>query len=118
MQLAGWDGPTSIARINRYSKNRCWIRLYINIDIDSGDFHGGVTGTSEDFEVARDSGKWRRFNTAPACSPDGEITLVLIDCATLDLVINRVGSGAPIEDRIETIEDLAEYLEKCVSDKF
>jgi hypothetical protein len=114
MQLAGWDGPNTIEEgVHRYSKTLGWIRLYI--DIDGQEFHGGMTGARENFEVALEEGEWKRFDTVLACSPDGEVILRLIDCSTWELVIDRVGAGVPIKDCMDTIEDLAEYLENSVS---
>jgi hypothetical protein len=113
IQLAGWDGPVCIGeRVNRYSKIIEWERLYI--DINGSEFKGGLRGTSENFEVAIEEGEWKCFDTNLACTPSGDIVLKLIDCTTLDLVFERVGNGTKILEDIETIEDLAEYLEKSV----
>jgi hypothetical protein len=40
---------------------------------------------------------------------------VLRDYATWDVVYERVSQGTPIEEEIETIEDLAFYLERCLA---
>ena len=113
MQLAGWDGPAPIeGGVHRYSKTLGWIRMYI--EIDGQEFHGGVTGASENFEIALEEGEWKCFDTKLACTPSGDIVLKLINCTTLDLVFERVGKGTKIQEAIETIDDLAAYLEKSV----
>ncbi len=109
---AGWDGPSYVGYGRyRYSKTFSWIRLYI--DIGDDELYGGVTGTSEDFELALVDGRWMRFDTEPA-QTDGEPHITLIEYTTLDLVIERVGDGTPIEENIATIDDLAMYLERCI----
>ncbi len=109
---AGWDGPSYVGNGKyRYSKTFSWIRLYI--DICDHEFYGGVSGASENFELALVDGKWVRFNTELA-QTDGEPHLTLIEYTTIDLVIERTGDGTPIEDKIETIDDIAMYLERCI----
>lgn len=113
MPLAEWDGPVCIAEgIDRYSKTISWIRLYI--DIEGPDFSGGTAGAREDFEVALVEGRWRRFETAIARTPRGELVIRLRGGATLEMVYERLGEGEIIEERIECIEDLANYLERCL----
>lgn len=115
MLKAGWDGPVYAGDGKyRYSKAFSWIRLYIDIRDDG--FCGGVTGTGEDFEVAFVDGKWKRFDSSPA-QTDGEPHIMLIEYTTLDLVIERIGDGMPINEVIDTIDDMAMYLERCFDDK-
>ncbi|MGA9099358.1 MAG: hypothetical protein WB392_10555 [Methanotrichaceae archaeon] len=112
LATAGWDGPEYVGDGKyRYSKCSGWIRLYI--DIGDAGFYGGVTGTDSDFEVVFADGKWKRFCTEPA-QVNGEPMLMLIEYSTLDLILTRVGSGMPIDAQIDTIDELATYLERCV----
>ena len=112
LATAGWDGPAYVGDGKyRYSKCSGWIRLYI--DIEEAGFYGGVTGTDNDFEVALADDKWKRFCTEPA-QVGGEPMLKLIEYSTLDLILARVGNGMPIDARIDTVDDMAIYLEKCV----
>jgi len=112
LATAGWDGPAYVGDGKyRYSKCSGWIRLYI--DIGDAGFYGGVTGTGSDFEVVLVNGEWKRFCTEPE-QVDGEPTLRLIEYSTLDLILARVGSGMPIGARIDTIDDMATYLERCI----
>ncbi len=109
---AGWAGPSYAGNGRyRYSKTFSWIRLYI--DIDDNEFWGGVIGTDKDFEVALLDGRWKRFDTGPA-ETNGEPHIQLIEYSILDLVIERIDEGVPIYEDIETIDDLAKYLERCL----
>jgi hypothetical protein len=112
LSKAGWDGPVYAGEGKyRYSKTFSWIRLYI--DIEDVGFYGGVTVTGKDFEVALIDGKWRRFDTEPA-QVDGEPVIRLIEYSTWDLVLERVGDGLSIDHNINTIDDMAMYLERCI----
>lgn len=111
-QLAGWDGPICMREgLYRYSKAISWIRLYI--EVDDSELRGGMTGSGEDFEIAMEDGLWRRYQTAPAYSPDGNLVLILRDYTTLETVVQRIGDGEIIAEEISSIEDLATYLNKC-----
>jgi hypothetical protein len=110
--LAGWDGPECIADgLFRYSKYISWIRLYI--DLEDGELYGGTCGAESDFELARDEGQWMRYATVLASTPAGEPVLRLYGYSTWDVVFERVSEGVPLEVKLETIEDLAAYLERC-----
>ncbi len=110
--LAGWEGPNCIADgIFRYSKCISWIRL--NIDVDETGFYGGTCGACTNFEVERENGQWKRFETDLACTPKGEPVLRLREYTTWDVVHERISDGLPLDENIETIEDLAAYLEGC-----
>lgn len=112
LATAGWDGPSYVGDGKyRYSKCLGWIRLYI--DIDDAGFYGGVTGTGCDFQVIIVQGRWKRFCAEPA-QVDGEPMLRLIEYSTLDLILERTGVGEPIDARMDTIDDMAAYLEGCI----
>ncbi len=112
MATAGWDGPAYVGDGKyRYSKCFGWIKLYI--DIEDAGFYGGVTGTGTDFELAFAEGRWKRFCTEPA-QVDGEPMLRLIEYSTIDLILERIGNGEPIDARIDSIDDMAVYLERCI----
>lgn len=114
MPLAEWNGPVCITEeLDRYSKTISWIRLYI--DVEGPEFFGGTAGAREDFEVALVEGRWTRFETALATTPKGELVIRLREGTTFEMVYERVGAGELIEERIDCIEDLANYLERCVS---
>ena len=110
--LAGWEGPVTLAEgVCRYSKNVTWIRLYI--DVVGHNYYGGTVGASANFEVDREGDQWKRFETDLARTPKGELVLRLRGYTTWDVVYERISEGSPIDDRIECIEDLAAYLERC-----
>ncbi|MFZ3147714.1 MAG: hypothetical protein WA137_01590 [Methanothrix sp.] len=110
--LAGWDGPDCITEgIFRYSKYISWIRLYI--DVEDGVFYGGTCGAGINFEVEREGDRWMRFETDLATTPAGEPVLGLRNYSTLEVVYERISKGAPIDEKIESIEDLAAFLERC-----
>lgn len=110
--LPGWDGPVCLCEgVHRYSKTVSWIRLFI--DVAGPDLHGCTCGAAENFEIALEDGRWMRFTTDLARTLQGEPVLRLRDYATWDVVYERVSQGTPIEVEIETIEDLALYLERC-----
>jgi len=110
--LAGWEGPVTLTEgVYRYSKNVTWIRLYI--DVEGPNYYGGTVGASANIEVDRDGEKWMRFETDLARTPKGELVLRLREYTTWDVVYERISEGSPIDDRIECIEDLAAYLERC-----
>ncbi len=113
INLDGWDGPVSIGEdAYRYSKTLSWIRLYI--EIYGSDFIGGLTGGHESFEVALEDGEWMRFPTDLAYTPEGHLCMLLRNFSTLEVVIERIGSGVPLEEEICCIEELAAYLERCI----
>ena len=110
--LAGWEGPNCIADgLFRYSKCISWIRLHI--DVEEAGFYGGTCGASTNFEVDLENGRWMRFETDLATTPAGELVMRLRGYSTWDVVYERISEGTPIEEKIETIEDLAAYLERC-----
>lgn len=113
ISLDGWDGPVSIAEgACRYSKAVSWKRLYI--EIYGNDFLGGLIGGSEGFEVAIENGIWKRFPTDLAHTPEGHLCMLLRNFSTLEVVIERVGGGVSLEEKISCIEDMAAYLERCI----
>jgi len=110
--LAGWDGPNCIANgLFRYSKCISWIRLFIDVEEDG--FYGGTYAACTNFEVEQEGGRWKRFETAIATTPKGELVLRLRAYTTWDVVYERISEGLPIDEKIECIEDLAAYLERC-----
>ncbi len=110
--LAGWDGPECIEEgIYRYSKYISWIRLYI--DVEGGEFYGGTCGAASNLEVVREDGRWMRFKTDPAATPAGEPVLRLRAYSTWDVVFERISEGVPLDEKIDGLEDLAAYLERC-----
>ena len=116
IKLDGWDGPVSLAEgVCRYSKTASWMRLYI--EIYGHDFLGGLTGGSESFEVALEGGIWKRFPTDLAKTPEGHVRMRLREFCILDVVLERVGEGVPLEGEISCIEDLVAYLERCIEQK-
>ena len=78
---------------------------------------GGLTGGSESFEVALEEGIWKRFPTDLAKTPDGHVRMRLREFCALDVVLERVGEGVPLDEEIRCIEDLAAYLERCIEHK-
>jgi len=116
INLDGWDGPVSLAEgAYRYSKTASWVRLYI--EIYGHGFLGGLTGGSESFEVALEDGIWKRFPTDLAQTLDGHLRMKLRNYITLDVVLERLGDGIPLEEEIRSIEDLAAYLDRCIEQK-
>ena len=112
MPLAGWEGPDCIAEgMYRYSKYISWIRLYI--DVVDGVFYGGTCGACSNFEMERDGGGWMRFETDLATTPAGEPVLRLREYSAWEVVYERISEGTPIDEKMESIEDLAAFLEKC-----
>ena len=113
--LTGWDGPVFLTEgIYRYSKTISWIRLYIDV-VDS-EFFGGTCGASVNYEVDKEDGQWKRFETDLAKTQKGELVLRLREWATWDVVYERIGKSTVIDTEIKTIEDLAVYLEKCIEE--
>lgn len=107
--LDGWDGPVSLnEEAYRYSKTVFWMRLYI--EVRGSSFLGGLTGVSGSFEVALEDGFWKRFPTDLAYTPEGDLRMRLRDFSILEVVLERVGDGVPLEAEISCIEDLAAYL--------
>jgi hypothetical protein len=112
--LAGWEGPDCITKgVYRYSKCISWIRPYI--DLVDGAFYGGTCGACANFEVEREGGRWMRFETDLAATPAGEPVMRLRDYSTWEVVYERTSEGTPIDESIESIEDLVAYLERCVA---
>lgn len=110
--LAGWKGPDCIAEgVYRYSKCISWIRLYI--DVVDGVFYGGTCAACANFEVEREGGRWMRFETDLATTPAGELVMRLRGYCTWDVVHERISEGTPIDEKMESIEDLAAFLERC-----
>lgn len=114
LHIAGWYGPDCITDgVYRYSKCISWIRLYI--DVVDGVFYGGTCGACSNFEVAQEGGQWMRFETDLATTPAGEPVLRLRGYSTWEVVYERISEGAPINERIESIEDLAAFLENQIN---
>jgi hypothetical protein len=112
--LAGWEGPDCIAEgIFRYSKCISWIRLYI--DVVDGVFYGGTCGAPVNFEVERESDRWMRFETDLATTSAGELVLRLRGYSTWDVVYERISDGTPIDEKLESVEDLAAFLETMLA---
>jgi hypothetical protein len=110
--IAGWEGPDCIDDgVFRYSKCISWIRLHI--DVEEGEFCGGTCGACSNFEVVRESGQWMLFKTDLATTPIGELVLRLRGYSTWDVVYERISEGTPIDEKMESIEDLAAFLERC-----
>ena len=110
--LSGWDGPVCICEgVHRYSKTISWIRLFI--DVTGQEFYGGTCSAADNFEIAFEDGRWMRFPTDLAWTPQGEPVLRLRGYATLDAVYERIGKGMPLDEKIESLQDLAQYLERC-----
>jgi predicted RNA-binding Zn-ribbon protein involved in translation (DUF1610 family) len=110
--ISSWDGPECIEEgVYRYQKCISWIRLFI--DVEEAGFYGGTSAASTNFEVEREGGQWKRFETDIATTPKGEPVLRLRAYTTWDVVYERISDGLPIEEKIETVEDLAAYLERC-----
>ena len=110
--LDGWDGPDYLADgVYRYSKYISWIRLYI--DVEGGEFFGGTCGAASNLEVVREDGRWMRFETDPAATPAGEPVLRLRGYSTWDVVFERISEGVSLDEKIDSLEDLAVYLERC-----
>ena len=78
-----------------------------------GVFYGGTCGAPANFEVERESDRWMRFETALATTPAGELVLRLRGYSTWDVVYERVSDGTPIDEKLESVEDLAAFLERC-----
>lgn len=111
--IIGWDGPDCVSDgLFRYSRYLSWIRLYIEIEGD--EFRGGICGTSKDIEIVREEGKWMCYATSPAWTAAGEPVLILRGYTTWEVVYERVSEGVPLDEDIETVEDLAFSLERCV----
>ena len=121
-EIPGWEGPVSLSEgAYRYSKYIRWIRLFINAqsdeEVDGGRiaFSGGAVGDCPNFEVRRENGQWMRYEVEMAWTPKGEPVLRLRNCSCWDLVYDRISDGTQIDEKIETICDLVEYLERCLS---
>jgi hypothetical protein len=113
MPLNGWDGPDCISeRIFRYSKCISWIRLYIHAE--GSEFYGGISGSGRDFELAREQGRWMRYPSQPAWTKAGEPVLRLRGCFTWDAVYERAAEGAEVLESLESIEEMALFLERSV----
>jgi len=78
-----------------------------------GVFYGGTCGASTNFEVERESDRWMRFETDLASTPAGELVLRLRGYSTWEVVYERISKGTPIVEKMECIEDLAAFLERC-----
>lgn len=114
MPLSGWDGPECItAGVYRYSKFLSWIRLYIDVVDDV--LCGGCCAASRNFEVEREGDRWMLFETILATTPAGEPVMRLRDYSTWEVVYERVGKGLPLDERMESIEDLAAFLERSLA---
>jgi len=118
-EIPGWDGPVRLAEgAYRYSKYKSWIRLFIDVQTNENDgggieLSGGATGACQNFEIRREEGQWVLYEMEVAWTAKGEPVLRLRDYSCLDLVYNRVSDGKPVDEQIESIDDLAEYLERC-----
>ena len=118
-EIPGWEGPVCLSDgACRYSKYKSWIRLFINVQIDENDgggieFSGGAVGACQNFEIIKENGQWVRCEIEMAWTAKGEPVLRLRNYSCWDLVYNRVSDGKPVDEQIESIDDLAEYLERC-----
>lgn len=119
-EIAGWEGPVCLVEgAYRYTNYISWIRLFINMQADGkdgcrvNDFSGGATGSCQNFEVRREMGQWMRYEIDMAWTPKGEPVLRLRGYSSWDLVYNCISDGTPIDEKIQNIDDLAEYLERC-----
>ncbi len=56
-----------------------------------------------------------RYEIEMAWTPKGEPVLRLRNYSCWDLVYDRISDGTQIDEKIETICDLVEYLERCLS---
>jgi hypothetical protein len=83
------------------------------IDIVDGEFSGGTCGAGTNFEVSQENDQWKRFETDLATTPAGELVMRLRRYCTWEVVYERISEGKPIEEKIETLEDLAAYLDRC-----
>ena len=54
-----------------------------------------------------------RFLTDLATTPAGEPVMRLREYSTWEVVYERISEGQPIDEKIESIEDLAAFLERC-----
>ncbi len=54
-----------------------------------------------------------RFLTDLATTPAGEPVMRLREYSTWEVVYERISEGQPIDEKIECIEDLATFLERC-----
>jgi len=137
-EIPGWEGPVYLAEgAYRYSKYISWIRLFIDVQIDvqideqideridvqidekkEGReivFSGGATGACQNFELRQEGGQWMRYEMEIAWTAKGEPVLRLMrDYSAWDLVYNCVSNGRPVDERIDSIEELAEFLERCL----
>ena len=121
-EIPGWEGPICLAEgAYRYSKYISWIRLFIDVQIDEKKegrgmvFSGGATGACQNFELRQEGGQWMRYEMEIAWTAKGEPVLRLMrDYSSWDLVYNCVSNGRPVDERIDSIEELAEYLERCL----
>jgi hypothetical protein len=78
-------------------------------------FSGGATGACQNFELRQEGGQWMRYEMEIAWTAKGEPVLRLMrDYSSWDLVYNCVSNGRPVDERIDSIEELAEYLERCL----
>ena len=98
--------------VYRYSKYISWIRLYI--DVEGGEFCGGTCGAASNVEVVREDGRWMCFETDLAATTAGEPVLRLRGYSTWDVVFERISEGVPLDEKIDSLEDLAAYLERCI----
>ncbi len=76
-------------------------------------YYGGTCGACANFDVEREGDRWMRFETDLAATPGGEPVMRLRDYCTWEVVYERTGESRPIDERMESIEDLAAYLERC-----
>lgn len=84
-------------------------------DVVGRNFFGCICAASVNYEVDREDGQWKRFETDLAQMRKGEWVLRFRGYATWDVVYERIGEGALIDSEINTIEDLAAYLERCIA---
>ena len=120
-EIPGWEGPVCLSDwACRYSKYKSWIRLFINVQVDEQVdggkpvISGGAVGACQNFEVIKENGQWVRYEIEMAWTPKGEPVLRLRDYSCWDLVYDRISDRTQIDEKIETIEGLAEYLERCI----
>ena len=80
-----------------------------------GVFYDDTCGACSNFEVAQEGDRWLRFETDLATSPACEPVLRLQGYSTLEVVYEHVSEGVLLDEKIESIEDLAAFLEDPIN---
>jgi hypothetical protein len=114
-QLDSWEGPDDSSQGCRYCKTVGWMNIYILIK--GSELWGGLSGPGKSFEICREGGNWVRYETDLALNTRGDVQLVLKGGTTWAVKLERVSKGEMVDAKIESLEDLAAYLEDCASDR-